>query len=332
MTTASDKPTDRYPDSEGPFAGPNNTFPVGTAARVRNAWSRIHQRAVIANHTPAEVASIKAKIRARAKELGITLEEHDDSAPTDDDSTSALERSYYPGLVECRSGQRRIGGLAAVFGRRSRLLHSQMGTFYEELDNQFFTESRSGGWDDVIARAEHSPALLLGAVRSGTLQLAVDHRGLDYQCDLSPARQDIYEAVGRGDYGGSSFTFICLADSWGWVGGTALRTLQAGQLLDVGPVCNPAYRDTSAALRSLARHAQAPLADVEKCWRDGELRRLLTRTDIDGGAPASTLEYMARAEARRQPAYPRGATKPLYAIQHENMQRLLGLRARRNRW
>jgi HK97 family phage prohead protease len=73
---ADSKPADRYPDSEGPFAGPNNTFPLNTAARVRNAWARIHQGPTMANHSASEIASIKAKIRARAKQLGITLEEH----------------------------------------------------------------------------------------------------------------------------------------------------------------------------------------------------------------------------------------------------------------
>lgn len=72
-----DKEPDRYPDSEGPFAGPNNTFPVGNADRVRNAWSRIHQDAVIANHSAEEVASIKSKIRTAAKKFGIKLEEDD---------------------------------------------------------------------------------------------------------------------------------------------------------------------------------------------------------------------------------------------------------------
>ncbi|HTY35135.1 HK97 family phage prohead protease, partial [Mycobacterium sp.] len=279
----SDEPTDRYPDSEGPFAGPNNTFPLNTRKRVLNAWARIHQAKVIANHSPAEVASIKAKIRARAKELGIVLE---DGAGTDNDSVSSLERAFTPGLIELRSGGagRTIFGYGAVFGQLSR----RMAFGYEQVSPAFFDHSYTEGWRDVVCRAEHDPRLLLGSTHSGTLRLAVDHRGLAYDCDLAPSRQDVLESTARGDYPGSSFTFVCISDEFEYRNGDPVRNLLSGKLIDTGPVTVPAYGTSAPGLRSLARHMDAPLADIEQLAAQGELRRLFTRSDIDCGAPAKT--------------------------------------------
>ncbi len=288
---ASDEP-DKYPDDQGPFGGPNNTFPLNTAARVRNAWARIHQAKVIANHSAAEIASIKAKIRARAKELGIELEEHDD-APTDDDSVDALERMYTPDApVEIRSGPRTIGGYAATFGSVSRRLSFG----HEQVSPGAFDESLSKGWPDVLCRADHDSRMLLGATHSRTLTLAVDHRGLDYTCELSAARQDVYEGVQRRDYQGSSFCFHCSDDTWEFRNGAPLRTLVAVQLQDVGPCTTPAYTSSTVALRSLARCVDAPIEDVETYWRSGELRRFFTRSDqpsYPGGTTVSN-PYSAR--------------------------------------
>src|SRR5271156_2775068 len=76
-----------------------------------------------------------------------------------------VEYRTTPLAVECRSGSeaRRIGGLAAVFGRRSQLL----GNFHEQIDSQFFNASRSQGWPNVVCRAGHDSRMLLGAIHSG---------------------------------------------------------------------------------------------------------------------------------------------------------------------
>jgi HK97 family phage prohead protease len=248
------------------------------------------------------------------------------------DSVSSLERMYSSGVVEARSagsGQLRIGGIAAPFGHRSKLI----GDFYEEIGDQFFTESRSQGWPMVLCRAEHSPALLLGTVHARTLQLAVTNAGLEYECSLPPSRQDVFEGVARGDYGGSSFTFLCTDDEWSYTDGAPLRTLRSGQLRELGPVTVPAYPDASVAMRSLAKCMDANLADVQMRARSGELARFFTRSD-NRGAPARTMtceEAMARLEARRRPPWARGtATKTgFWSYDHEYRQRMLQLRARR---
>ena len=211
--------------------------------------------------------------------------------------TGDVEYRTTPLAVECRGGsdQRRIGGLAAVFGRRSQLL----GDFFEEIDTQFFNESYRQGWPNVVCRAEHDSRMLLGAIHSGTLQLAIDHRGLDYTCSLPASRQDTWESVSRGDYAGSSFAFHCTDDTWSHRDGTPLRILRAGVLHDVGPVTVPAYRDTSAALRSLARCMDAPFEDVDTYARGGELKRFFVRSDGGGRRTMSGAQARAITGERR---------------------------------
>jgi hypothetical protein len=316
---------DRYPNSEGPFAGKNNSFPIGTAARVRSAWSRIHQAKVQADHTADEIESIKSKIKARAKELGIELVEHSDT------STSSLERSYTTAAVETRSsdgGQLRIGGIGAPFHRRSQLLAGgSVGHFYEQLDPNTFEESRSQGWPSVVCRAEHSPSMLLGAIHSRTLALTVTPNGLDYECLLpsSPLGQNTYASVERSDYPGSSFTFSCLADSFTFENGAALRTIHSARIGEIGPVSNPAYKDSSVALRSLARSLDADPAEVETYARSGELRRFFTRSDRPTARRTMTVEAAsARLEELRVPRH--------IAIADQHRRRLLHLHARRMAW
>ncbi|MGO9153030.1 DUF6582 domain-containing protein, partial [Mycobacterium sp.] len=147
------EPADRYPDSEGPFAGPNNTFPLNTEGRIKNAWARIHQGPTKANHSAAEIASIKAKIQAEAKKQGITLEEHDDGGGRALLEYDTSERRVLLMPVEMRAlpdsdePSRAIGGYAAVFNRESRLIPRMMGgSFVEHVTPGFFEEARSAGW------------------------------------------------------------------------------------------------------------------------------------------------------------------------------------------
>ena len=142
------------------------------------------------------------------------------------------------------------------------------------LDPNTFEESRSQGWPSVCCRAEHDQRMLLGAIHSRTLALTVTPNGLDYECLLppSPLGQNTYASVDRSDYPGTSFTFQCISDSFSYEGGAALRTIHSARLAEIGPVSNPAYKDSSVALRSLARCMDADLAEVENYARSGDLR------------------------------------------------------------
>ncbi|GAA2351736.1 HK97 family phage prohead protease [Streptomyces carpaticus] len=196
------------------------------------------------------------------------------------------ERRFTAGLVEVRdagdgAAKRTIGGYAAKFNKLSR----NLGGFVERIDPGFFAKSAGDGWPEVLARYNHDDNRLLGTTEAGTLRLAVDGTGLDYQVDVPHSREDVLELVQRGDVRRSSFAFYTFEDDWDLTDeGFPLRTLLAGRLVDVAPVNTPAYPDTDTSLRSLAMRADADPAEVRAAAAAGELARFLgPKTTIPSG-------------------------------------------------
>jgi HK97 family phage prohead protease len=132
---------------------------------------------------------------------------------------------------------------------------------------------------------------LLGTTAAGSLRLSIDATGLDYETDMltDSVSERVFQLVTRGDVSQSSFAFYVMpsGDDWSLTeAGFPQRTLLAGQLVDVAPVDQPAYLDTSTGLRSLAEKRGVELAEVEELARGNKLAALLTKppTVIDLGA------------------------------------------------
>lgn len=197
---------------------------------------------------------------------------------------SDAERRFTSVPVEIRAGsdKRTIGGYAAKFEKLSQ----NLGGFVEQIDPAFFNKSRGDGWPGVMARYNHEA--LIGTSAAGTLRLGLDKIGLTYDVDVPQARADIYELVQRGDVRQSSFAFIAFEDAWTRHPDfdIPMRTLVSGKLIDVAPVDQPAYLDTSvgardidAALVSLAETFDAPLDEVRKMSAANDLTKFFKRTD-----------------------------------------------------
>jgi HK97 family phage prohead protease len=211
--------------------------------------------------------------------------------------TTDEERRSNPSPVELRSakGDRVLGGYAAVFGSPSR----DLGGFREIVENSAFNKSAADGWPNVVCRADHNA--VLGSTRGKTLALAVDKLGLDFEVDVArtAAGNDVLELVSRRDYAGSSFAFNCDSDEWRSNGSILLRHLVSVRLIDVSPCAIPAYEAATVSLRSLAAQVDAPLDDVLELARAGQLPKLLSRSDIDGGRPKSMTPQRRQLEAMR---------------------------------
>lgn len=204
-----------------------------------------------------------------------------------------LERRMTKATVEMRAaddGTQRIGGYAAKFNKLSQ----NLGGFVERIQPGFFDKSRDAGWAGMMARYNHE--LLLGTTAAGSLRLALDSDGLDYEVDLldDGDSQRVFKLVSRGDVHQSSFAFYTYEDDWAMTEqGFPMRTLISGQAVDVAPVDQPAYLDTSTGLRSLAEKRSMDPADVKALADAGELSKILT-------VPPVVIDLGARGDSADQ--------------------------------
>ena len=147
---------------------------------------------------------------------------------------------------------RHIEGYGSVFNSRSL----DLGGFQEII--------APGAFDGLIERSDVKALLDHNAERGilarsrngkGSLSLELDERGLKYSFDAPHTNlgDEVVEGLKRGDYSQSSFAFTVESDSWTKEeDGSYLRTInKIGNLYDVSIVADPAYTDTSVALRSL---------------------------------------------------------------------------------
>jgi HK97 family phage prohead protease len=220
-----------------------------------------------------------------------------------------------PGQVEFRAGAAGLGtltGLASVFNKRSQ----DLGGFVEQVHPFAFRKSLADKVP-VIARFNHSDDHPLGTTAAGTLRLSVESGGLRYDVDLpdTQAGRDVKVLAERGDLRYSSFAFRVVEDRWDQTeDGMPLRTLLSVKLVDVAPVMNPAYLQTTSGMRSLAGHLGIDLDTVQRAARAGDLRSLLAGSglprrrqaskapQIHPGAAASGVPSLA--ELRRRLDFP----------------------------
>ncbi|MFE2245256.1 HK97 family phage prohead protease [Streptomyces lavendulae] len=112
---------------------------------------------------------------------------------------------------------------------------------------------------DVFATFNHDNNNVLGRRSAGTLRLGEDDAGGWYEIDLpnTTVGRDLAELLKRGDINGSSFTFRVnengqrRASADDPASGLPVREITSMDVVEVGPVLNPAYPTTDAALRAI---------------------------------------------------------------------------------
>ena len=108
------------------------------------------------------------------------------------------------------------------------------------------------------------PIASIGALREDNHGLYVEARVFDNWL-TEPLRDAIREQA----ISGMSFRFSVIKDAWSTAGKDKVRTLKEVRLYELGPVVNPAYSDTTVALRSLERfkaQAAAPEQPGAASW------------------------------------------------------------------
>ncbi len=196
--------------------------------------------------------------------------------------TPEVRTARFP--VEFRKADGAVGtlaGYAAKFGRLSR----NLGGFVERIEPGAFSKSLGDGVR-VMCRWNHEDMALLGTSDAGTLRLSVDEVGLRYEADLPDTSygRDVAVLAERGDLHHSSFAFHVVQDDWGLTEQDfPLRSLHSVHLVDVAPVNDPAYLDTSSGLRSFAEARGLDAAAVMAAAARNELRGMLEDRRGDAG-------------------------------------------------
>lgn len=192
-----------------------------------------------------------------------------------------MEQRSYSEPVELRrsdSGSPVIRGYFAVFNSDSRKMGGGAG-FVEQVDPNAFNKTIQEA--DVRGLGNHQADWLLGRTKAGTMRVGVDGRGGWYEIDINekdPDGQRALAKVERGDWDGSSFTFVSKRDEWNWDTKPAQRRLLEVGLIDVGPVTFPAYPDATVARRALeplAERFKRPVDELVGALERGEMRSIL---------------------------------------------------------
>jgi len=145
-----------------------------------------------------------------------------------------------------------IKGYAVRFDKWSEKL---FGFFREKVQKGAFTKTL--GEADIRGLLNHDPNYVLGRNTSGTLRLAEDDKGLAIELDPPDTQwaRDLIVSMKRGDVDQMSFGFETVLDEWNEK--FTERILIEAKLLDVSVVTFPAYRQTSAVVRSFVPRIEA---------------------------------------------------------------------------
>jgi len=170
-------------------------------------------------------------------------------------------------------------GYAAVFNSESEPL-----PFIERIAPGAFANSLSSR-NEIKMFVNHDTTRVLASKRAGTLRLSEDAHGLRVEADLPPTTdgKDLAILMRRGDVDSMSFGFSVPSGGDTWSPDGATRELREVRLHEVSIVTAfPAYKATSAGVRSLDNLAAATGADVSQL--DAAITKLEAGETLDEDA------------------------------------------------
>lgn len=209
-------------------------------------------------------------------------------------------------------GAERFAGYASVFNSRTAIGNPLRWGFYEEIAPGAFAKTLAEG--DARMLIDHDSYYVVSRSSAGTLTLSEDERGLAVDSaldsELSYVR-DLKANLRNGNVTGMSFGFHVIKDEWNSealeVEGADpvevdVRVIREVRLIEVSAVTFPAYTDTEAELKAVARALdhRGDLAAVEARARFRPELLDLVHIDREPGVPTRGA----------QPAEPAVSTQP----------------------
>ncbi|MEV3946980.1 HK97 family phage prohead protease [Streptomyces halstedii] len=165
--------------------------------------------------------------------------------------------------VRADEGAARFSGYASVFNSRTAIGNPLRWGFYEEIAPGAFTKTLTEG--DARMLIDHDSYYVVSRSSAGTLVLAEDEHGLAVDSALDPELsyvRDLTANLRNGNVSGMSFGFYVIKDEWNQedveIEGADpvqvdVRVIREVRLIEVSAVTFPAYPDTEAEVKAVAR-------------------------------------------------------------------------------
>jgi len=210
-------------------------------------------------------------------------------------------------------GARRFAGYASVFNSRTAIGNPLRWGFYEEIAPGAFTKTLAEG--DARMLIDHDSYYVVSRMSAGTLALAEDEHGLAVDSaldgELSYVR-DLQANLANGNITGMSFGFYVIKDEWNTetleVEGAdpvevEVRVIREVRLVEVSAVTFPAYPETEAELKAVARalDRRGDFAAVEAAARHRPELLDLVHIDREPGEPTRDAQAPAEPVVSTQP-------------------------------
>ncbi|MFD3483788.1 HK97 family phage prohead protease [Streptomyces sp. NPDC058665] len=216
-------------------------------------------------------------------------------------------------VIRAEGTAARFGGYAAKFNSRTSIGNPLRWGFYEEIADGAFTKTLTEG--DARMLIDHDSYYVVSRVSAGSLLLAEDAHGLAVDSALDNGLSyvsDLRANVNNGNITGMSFGFYVIKDEWNSetveIEGADpvqvdVRIIREVRLVEVSAVTFPAYTDTEAELKAVARALdhRGDLAAVEA--RAAYRPELLDLVHIEREPGEST-------RVTQEPAEPAVSTQP----------------------
>lgn len=135
-----------------------------------------------------------------------------------------------------------VRGVAVPYNKLSHVITGESRRGFREK----FAPGAARVSDDTVLHLQHDQqGVPLGRVGAGTLRFRQEPEGLMFEADLPESREDVREAVRRGDLVAASVGFILEenGDSWTHSASGSVRTVRAARIHEVSIVSSPAYPD-----------------------------------------------------------------------------------------
>jgi len=146
-------------------------------------------------------------------------------------------------------GEEYIEGYVVQFEKLSERLWG----FYDKVRKGAFERTLKEHRDRIKALWNHNSDLVIGSLKSGSLEMFEDEKGLRFKLtpNKSRAGQDALEMIRAGDVDGVSFGFDKRKQEWDESDpNMVVRTLIEVDLWEISPTPFPAYPDSEVAARS----------------------------------------------------------------------------------